>query len=48
MNEILSGLAQGLREGPIVYATPLVAFWRCVNRTTSSLLSPRRNAIPQA
>lgn len=48
MSEILSGLKQGLREGPIVYATPLIALWRCVNRTTSSILSQRSGAIPQA
>lgn len=48
MNEILSGLKQGLREGPLVYATPLVAVWRCMNRATTSLLSSRRTAIPQA
>lgn len=44
----VSGLKRGLREGPLVFATPLIAIWRGVSATTSSLLASRSAAIHQA
>lgn len=38
-----SGVVQGLREGPLVFATPLIALWRL---TASAI--PSRVSAPQA
>lgn len=38
MNQLISGIAQGLREGPLVFVAPIVATWRCLKTTTDELL----------
>lgn len=38
MNQLISGIAQGLREGPLVFVAPVVAVWRTLKSTTDDLL----------
>ena len=39
MNEFIDGLTQGLKEGPLVFASPLVALWTTLSSTAIALLA---------
>lgn len=36
-----SGFAQGLREGPLVFASPLIALWRLTANAIPRLSTPQ-------
>lgn len=44
MNEYLDGVAQGVKEGPLVFVTPVVAVILLLSSTVSSLLSKQSKA----
>lgn len=38
MSQLINGITQGMREGPLVFVAPIVAVWRLFNDTANDLI----------
>lgn len=44
MSQFTRDFKQGLREGPLVFFAPVIAFWRLIGTTTDQLVRDSRRS----